>query len=108
MNEPVPSPDPAVVAIEKHACPACGAQAAWNASKQLLVCPFCGTASPYRIDKDTNKIVELDLVTALRELPDEMRGWHAPTRTVQCSNCKAVSVFGADRVAGEQVPPDLC
>ena len=32
-----------VRALDKHACPACGAQAEWNPAKQLLVCPFCGT-----------------------------------------------------------------
>ena len=38
-------------------------------------------------------IVELDLVKALRELPDEARGWLAEKRSVQCQSCKAVSVF---------------
>ncbi len=36
-----------ISALEKHACPACGAQAEWNPTKQKLVCPFCGTESPY-------------------------------------------------------------
>ena len=36
-----------IAAIEKHACPACGAQAEWNPGKRMLVCPFCGTESPY-------------------------------------------------------------
>ena len=51
-----------ISALEKHACPACGAQAEWNPAKQKLVCPFCGTESPYRIDRETGKVVELDLV----------------------------------------------
>ena len=50
-----------VLAVEKHECPACGAQAEWNPAKQKLVCPFCGTESPYRIDRDTGKVAELDL-----------------------------------------------
>jgi hypothetical protein len=99
MSETEPSADRAIVALEKHPCPACGAQAEWTPARQLLICPFCGTASPYRIDADTNKVVELDLVKALRELPDEVRGWQTPTRTVQCRSCKAVSVFEAGRVA---------
>ena len=56
------SADREVAALEKHACPACGAQAEWNPTKQKLVCPFCGTESPYQIDRETGKVVELDLV----------------------------------------------
>jgi hypothetical protein len=86
-----------VVAVEKHPCPACGAQAEWNPGKQKLVCPFCGTEAPYDV-KPTGEIVELDLVRALRELPDELRGWQTERRTVQCRSCKAVSVFDPQRV----------
>ena len=46
------SRDNEVSALQKHACPACGAQAEWNPSTQKLVCPFCGTESPYSIDRD--------------------------------------------------------
>jgi hypothetical protein len=77
----------AVEALDKHPCPACGAQAEWNPGKQKLVCPFCGTESPYKIDETTGKIEELDLVKALREMPDD-----------QCRSCKAVSVFDPQRV----------
>jgi hypothetical protein len=87
-----------IAALQKHACPACGAQAEWNPGKQKLVCPFCGTESPYVIDRDTGKVVELDLVTALRELPEEERGWQVATRSVQCQSCRAVMVFSGDRV----------
>jgi hypothetical protein len=87
-----------VAALEKHACPACGAQAEWNPAKQKLVCTFCGTESPYQVDRDTGKVVELDLVKALRELPGEQRGWEAERRSVQCRSCKAVMVFDAARV----------
>jgi len=87
-----------ISALEKHACPACGAQAEWNPSKQKLVCPYCGTESPYTIDRETGKAVENDLVTALRELGDEDRGWQKDTRSVQCQSCKAVMVFDAARV----------
>jgi hypothetical protein len=87
-----------IAALQKHACPACGAQAEWNPGKQKLVCPFCGTESPYVIDRETGKVVELDLVTALRELPEADRGWQAATRSVQCQSCRAVMVFSADRV----------
>ena len=46
----------------------------------------------------TGALVEHDLVEALRELPDEARGWLAEKRTVQCQSCKAVSVFDPERV----------
>jgi Zn finger protein HypA/HybF involved in hydrogenase expression len=87
-----------VLAREKHACPACGAQAEWDPASQRLVCPFCGTESPYVFDRDTGKIQEIDLVSALRELPDELRGWGLESRSVQCQSCKAVMVFAAERV----------
>ena len=86
-----------VTALEKHPCPACGAQAEWNPGKQKLVCPFCGTESPYAISS-TGAIEELDLVRALREMPDDLRGWQTERRTVQCRSCKAVSVFDPARV----------
>ena len=87
-----------LTALDKFPCAACGAQAEWNPSKQLLVCPFCGTSAPFNIDAATGAIEELDLVKALRELPDDQRGWHADKRTVQCQSCKAVSVFDPQRV----------
>ena len=89
---------PTVSALDKYPCAACGAQAEWNPSKQLLVCPFCGTATPFKVDAATGRIEELDLVKALRELPDDQRGWATATRTVQCQSCKAVSVFDPARV----------
>jgi hypothetical protein len=85
-------------ALEKHACPACGAQAEWNPSKQKLVCPFCGTEAPYVVDKDTGKVQELDLVSALRSVPDEDRGWQTDRRSVQCQSCRAVMVYDPARV----------
>src|SRR5512145_3014798 len=87
-----------VSALDKHACPACGAQAEWNPSKQKLVCPFCGTESPYQYDRETGKVAELDLVTALRELPEKERGWQTERRSVQCQSCRAVMVYDPERV----------
>ncbi len=89
---------PDIAALEKHPCAACGAQAEWNPSKQALVCPFCGTVTPFVVDATTGALVENDLARALRELPDEARGWLADKRTVQCQSCKAVSVFDPERV----------
>ncbi len=89
---------PELTALEKHACPACGAQAEWHPARQALICPFCGTEAPHEIDFETGKAQEIDLVKTLRELPDDMRGWQAQTRTVRCRSCQAVSVFEAERV----------
>lgn len=87
-----------VAALEKIECPACGAQAEWNPTKQKLVCPFCGTESPYQFDREQGKVVELDLVKTLRELPEEERGWQTERRSVQCQSCRAVMVFDPARV----------
>jgi predicted RNA-binding Zn-ribbon protein involved in translation (DUF1610 family) len=87
-----------IAALDKHACPACGAQAEWNPTKQKLLCPFCGTESPYAIDQTTGAVVELDLVKTLRELPEEERGWNTERRSVQCTSCKAVMVFDPAKV----------
>jgi hypothetical protein len=89
---------PDISALRKHPCVACGAQAEWNPAKGKLVCPFCGTESPYEIDAATGAIQEIDLVRTLRELPEELRGWQAERRTVQCQSCKAVTVFDPARV----------
>jgi hypothetical protein len=82
-----------IAALEKHPCAACGAQAEWNPARQRLVCPFCGTEAPYQVDAETGKIQELDLVAALRALPDDQRGWETERRSVQCQSCRAVMVY---------------
>lgn len=91
-----------VVAQQKHACPACGAQAEWNPAKQLLICPFCGTESPYDGHKvaagQPDGVAELDLLETLRSLPDDAKGWNATRRSVQCQSCRAVMVFDPAKV----------
>ena len=86
-----------VAALQKYPCAACGAQAEWNPGKQALVCGFCGTVTPFSIDP-SGEVHELDLAAALRDIPDEDRGWMAEKRTVQCQSCQAVSVFDPERV----------
>ena len=86
-------------ALEKFACPACGAEALWDPAKQALVCPFCGTSSPAKLDSDSGKIVEHDLVAALRGLSDEARGWKIDRRYVKCQSCQAISVLDPARQA---------
>ena len=88
-----------IAALEKHACPACGAQAEWNPGQAEARLPVLRhrVAVPASI-ASTGKIDELDLVKALRELPDEERGWQTERRSVQCQSCKAVMVFDPARV----------
>ncbi|MGB2713328.1 MAG: hypothetical protein WBC51_04055 [Vicinamibacterales bacterium] len=86
-----------VTALQKYPCAACGAQAAWNPARQLLVCSFCGTSAPFEIKAD-GTIVEHDLAKALRETPEADRGWLTAKRTVRCQSCQAVSVFDPERV----------
>jgi ribosomal protein S27E len=85
-------------ARQKFACPACGAEAVWNPARQALVCAFCGTVSPAAIDP-TGTIVEHDLVTALRGIGDDKRGWRVEKRYVKCGSCQAISVLDASRQA---------
>jgi hypothetical protein len=89
-------------ANKKFSCPSCGGEARWDPAKKQLVCPFCGTTSPAQAELDAatgdEKIVEHDLVAALRGLPDSARGWQANKTSVKCQSCQAISVFDATRV----------
>ena len=87
-----------VSAVQKHTCAACGAPAEWNAGKMRLVCPFCGTETPFEMKPATGQVEEIDLARTLRDLDDTQRGWKGEKKTVQCQSCKAVSVFDPDRV----------
>jgi hypothetical protein len=85
-------------AVENQSCPACGAHARWDPAKRALVCPYCGTEAPAELDTDAGKIREIPLVQTLRDLPEELRGWKAEKKSVQCRSCRAISVFDAERV----------
>src|SRR5262245_4643147 len=90
------------IAQKKFSCPACGAEARWDPAKKALVCPFCGTTSPAQIEltpTGDEKIVEYDLATALRKIPDDQRGWKAKKISVRCQSCQAISVFDPERVS---------
>jgi len=87
------------LAQQKYSCPACGAEAVWNPGKQALICPFCGTVSPAKLDSDTGKIVEHDLVAALRGVGSDQRGWQIDKRYVKCQSCQAISVLDPARQA---------
>ena len=98
---PATPADVSATAREKYHCPACGGEAVWTPAKQALVCPFCGTVSPAKLEQrgaDT-VIVEHDLVATLRSIPDSERGWQAQKISVQCQSCRAISVFDPDKVA---------
>ena len=88
-----------VSAQRKFPCPACGAEAEWNPAKQMLVCPFCGTQSKAEIKSDGTLVEESDLISGLRAIPEDQRGWAAEKKTVRCQSCNAISVFDATRVA---------
>jgi hypothetical protein len=98
MSEEI-TPGP-ISAREEFHCPACGAEAHWNPGKQSLICPFCGTVSPAKLETiaGAQVIKEHDLVAALRGIPDSARGWEAPKTSVRCQSCQAISVFSADKV----------
>ncbi len=95
---PVQDAQPKVKVRTKHTCPACGGEAVWNANKQVLACGFCGTEVPGTLDTaGAGKIVEHDLASALRSIPDGKRGWGAQKQSVKCQSCHAISVFDAAR-----------
>ena len=101
MPEPLQTTGQAL-AQKKFSCPACGAEAQWNPAKKALVCPFCGTTSPAQValnEAGKEVIVEHDLVTALRGIPDSQRGWQAKKTSVRCQSCQAISVFDPERVS---------
>ncbi|MFM8534841.1 MAG: zinc ribbon domain-containing protein [Acidimicrobiia bacterium] len=87
-----------IAALEKHACPACGAQAEWNPTRQKLVCPFCDTESPYSIDRGLGKVAERDLDAGLRDSAGAEAAWQQQRRSVQCQSCRAIMVYDASRV----------
>ncbi len=95
-----PNADAVAVAREKYHCPSCGAEASWNPAKQALVCAFCGTESPASLEERTaaTVITEHDLAAAIRNIPDEARGWQAAKTTVRCQSCHAISVLDPDKV----------
>src|SRR5690349_4044951 len=93
--------DGVALAQRKYECPACGGEAQWNPAKRALICPYCGTESPVELEQrdNTTVIVEHDLVTALRAVPDSARGWQTEKISVQCQSCKAISVFDPGKIS---------
>ncbi|KRG42240.1 hypothetical protein ARC78_09870 [Stenotrophomonas pictorum JCM 9942] len=59
--------------VGKHPCPECGGDLQWNAGKQALACPYCGTVVPLAQAADgvgdgSAAVVEQDLMQALARL----------------------------------------
>ncbi len=92
---------PEVSALRKHPCPECGGDAEWNAAKQALACPFCGTLVPWSEGGTPlgTTIVEHDLAQALAESTTAQPGAQTEKKSVKCESCQAISVFDAERVA---------
>ncbi|SFB73719.1 hypothetical protein SAMN05216344_102138 [Polaromonas sp. OV174] len=93
--------------VGKHPCPECGGDLQWNAAKQALVCPYCGTVVPWAESKAGQPggamVAEQDLLEALKN-PASGRGWGDAAagqkkREVQCQSCHAISVFVDGKVA---------
>jgi ribosomal protein S27E len=90
-----------VSALRKHPCPECGGDAEWNAAKQALMCPFCGTILPWSDGENPMgaAIVEHDLMEALAAFTDDARGLSEGKKSVKCESCRAISVFDPARTA---------
>ena len=90
-----------ISALKKHPCPECGGDAEWNAAKQALVCPYCGTILPWKLGEDPMgaQIVEHDLEKALANIDQDSRGFREEKKSVRCESCRAISVFDPDRAA---------
>lgn len=88
-----------VHAQNKFHCPSCGAEAVWNPGKQMLVCAFCGTNAPMQPGDAPGDVAENCLITALRNIDPDHRGWATETRSVKCQSCQAITVFEPSRAA---------
>jgi ribosomal protein S27E len=90
-----------VSALRKHPCPECGGDAEWNAAKQALACPYCGTVLPWSDGGNQlgAAIVEHDLEDALARVEADHRGLKAEKKSVKCESCQAISIFDPDRAA---------
>ena len=87
-----------IKAQQKYNCPSCGAAAQWNPAKQALVCPYCGTISPAKINAE-GKIEEHDLAVAIRAFKPDERGLATQKKAVKCQSCQAITMFDANRAA---------
>jgi hypothetical protein len=62
------------------------------------VCPFCGTESPYQIDREVGKVAERELSGGLLVDASVDRNLQEQRRSVQCQSCQAIMTYDATRV----------
>ena len=62
------------------------------------MCPFCGTESPYQIDREVGKVAERELSGGLLVDASVDRSSQEQRRSVQCQSCKAIMTYDATRV----------
>lgn len=91
--------DDSAKAKKGYTCPACGGDSHWNPEKNALICIYCGTEAPGELDEASGEVREIDLVSALRRIEDQARGWKSERISVQCQSCNAISVFEPDTAA---------
>lgn len=65
--------------VGKHPCPECGGDLQWNAAKQSLACPYCGTVVPLEQAASapgdgSPAMVEHDLLEALKRMQEPAGG----------------------------------
>jgi hypothetical protein len=99
-----------VNALRKHPCPECGGDAEWNAAKQALACPYCGTIVPWSEGESPMgaTIHEYDLDEALEIQGSGGKGLRAATRSVKCESCHASpSIIPADDIEDLITPESL-
>ena len=93
----------AVTALGKRPCSDCGGELEWNASKQVLSCPYCGFIPKEQAARGApaagSGIAEHDLEKSLLGTADDKRGYGTETVKVKCQSCNAISVFEPTRVA---------
>lgn len=90
-----------VSALRKHPCPECGGDAEWNASKQALACPYCGTVLPWTPGEPPfgAGIEEHDLLDALHDAERNEAPSGDAGKSVKCGSCHAITQFNPDRAA---------
>lgn len=88
-----------ILARKSFHCPSCGAEAHWNPTQQAVVCPYCSTVAPAIMTDHGAEIQENDLLSALRLVSQNHRGWQAEKTAVRCDSCQAITVFDPTRVA---------
>ena len=58
----------------------------------MLICPFCGTESPYSIDRAMGKVGEHELDAGLKISAAVDHDRSDERRQAQCQSCKAIMV----------------